>query len=75
MNFWKFWWREVGPGKWFGKVLEVGWGGLYWRSGLRLMQEYESKRDQGEREPYDTMPEKHGIRGINLEGSGVWLSV
>lgn len=25
----------------------MGWGGLYWRLGLRLMQEYESKRDKG----------------------------
>lgn len=37
----------MGLGKWFGRVLEVGWGGLYWKLGLRLMQEYESKRNKG----------------------------
>lgn len=59
MNSWKFWWREVGPGKWFGRVLEVGWEGLFWRSGLRTVQEYERKRTQGNRELCDSMVEEN----------------
>lgn len=38
------------------------------------MQEYESKRDQGQRERcYTISGGKKGIRGINLKGLEVWL--
>lgn len=52
----------------------MGWGGLYWRLGLRLMQEYESKRNKGSESDVILCLKKNGIRGINQENLEIWLN-
>lgn len=52
----------------------MGLGGLYWRLGLRLMQEYESKRNKGSESDVILCLKKNGIRGINQENLEIWLN-